>query len=556
MAGPAGRSPLPPAEPTAPVASGSFPVARGTDTDVVTGVDGDREAGGVGAGDLRSRRHPADLGQGDGHAPSPSDAPSPSPDPTSFEARAADPRIRSIGVPKAGLPHVAEVVGQLRAWAIELGHSVPDEVWNRVPQQLLSNYPFLLSGERPERPEGLLVSLGPVEALVTLDPRQPAPVANPAGSVDGPDQVPAGGDPGAFRATAAVSATYATGAHVQSESSNTGATRLGVNLNFGVGLPSPVAHLLSLGGGVSGVANQSGRTTTHVADSERGHVEDNRAGATLVSYEPNWSVRLRPVSARHDDWRDVTARPVGGPESQRLLLWVPKPYLEAGAGDHVVATGEGVLRNRLPGTYFASGVTGLPTLFDGIAHAMEEGGVPLSADARTHDELIHKLWNLPSFLDHAVNGDRPSGDHAVNGDRPPGDRGTARGGYTFRLHNKYGRTVATITVHAVRLDPGREQQVGATSDTAHLESVRTAIDGVGGEHRLGQSSTLTLNAGLDVIPRPPGNSRGGLNISVSGSVTWNNGDSSGLPVPGCGSWSRGSRAPLSPIAPRSCSRRR
>ncbi|MCX4598882.1 hypothetical protein OG819_58495 [Streptomyces sp. NBC_01549] len=528
MAGPAGRSPLPPAEPTAPpVASGSFPVARGTDTDVVTGVDGDREAGGVGAGDLRSRRHPADLGQGDGHAPSPSDAPSPSPDPTSFEARAADPRIRSIGVPKAGLPHVAEVVGQLRAWAIELGHSVPDEVWNRVPQQLLSNYPFLLSGERPERPEGLLVSLGPVEALVTLDPRQPAPVANPAGSVDGPDQVPAGGDPGAFRATAAVSATYATGAHVQSESSNTGATRLGVNLNFGVGLPSPVAHLLSLGGGVSGVANQSGRTTTHVADSERGHVEDNRAGATLVSYEPNWSVRLRPVSARHDDWRDVTARPVGGPESQRLLLWVPKPYLEAGAGDHVVATGEGVLRNRLPGTYFASGVTGLPTLFDGIAHAMEEGGVPLSADARTHDELIHKLWNLPSFLDHAVNGDRPSGDHAVNGDRPPGDRGTARGGYTFRLHNKYGRTVATITVHAVRLDPGREQQVGATSDTAHLESVRTAIDGVGGEHRLGQSSTLTLNAGLDVIPRPPGNSRGGLNISVSGSVTWNNGDSLG-----------------------------
>ncbi|MFD7001005.1 lonely Cys domain-containing protein, partial [Streptomyces mirabilis] len=516
-------SPLPPAGPTDPLVAPEPLPAR--DTDIVTDIGGDRDTGADSVGDRRSQQHPADLGQGDAHAPSPSDAPSPSPDPTSLEARAADPRIRSIGVPKAGLPHVAEVVAQLRAWATELGYTVPEEVWNRLPQWLLSNYPFLLSGERPDRPEGLLVLLGPVEALVTLDPRQPAPVANPAGSVDGPDQVPAGGDPGSFRATAVVNATYATGVHVQSESSNTGATRLGVSLNFGVGLPSPVAHLLSIGAGISGVANQSGRTTTHIADSERGHVEDNRAGATLVSYKPNWSLRLRPVSAQHSEWRNVTARPVEGPESQRLLLWVPKPYLEAGGEDQAVATGEGVLRNRLPATYFASGVIGLPTLYDGIAHAMEEGGVPLSGDARTHDELIHKLWNLPSFLDHAVNGDRRTGDRS-SGDR--GTDGTPRGGYTFRLHDKYGRTVATVTVHAIRLDPGREQQVGATSDTAHLENVRIAIDGAGGEHRLGHSSTLTpLTAGLDLTPRPHENSDAGLGVSGSLSVAWSNGDALG-----------------------------
>ncbi|MET8948990.1 hypothetical protein ABZX30_37130, partial [Streptomyces sp. NPDC004542] len=508
---PAGPALLPPARRTGPVVLPEPLTARADGPDA--GMHGDRDTGAGRRDDHRPQHRPGGHGQSDTHAPSPGGESSP--DRMSFEARAADPHILPIGVPKAGLPHLAEVVAELRAWTTELGHVVPEEVWNRLPQRLLSNYPFLLSGEQAYRPEGLLVPLGPVEALVTLDPRDPAPVANPAGSVDGPDQVPAGGDPGSFRATAAVNATYATGAHVQSESSSTGATRLGVSLNFGVGLPSPVAHLLSIGAGISGVANQSGRTTTHIADSERGHVEDNRAGATLVSYRPNWSVRLRRVHARRSQWRDVTARPVAGAESQRLLLWVPKPYLEARGEDQVVATGEGVLRTRLPGTYFASGVTGLPTLYDRIARVMEEGGLPPSGDSRTHDELIHKLWNLPSFLDHAVNGDRLSD-------------GTPRGGYTFRLHDKYGRTVATVTVHADRFAPGRERQVGAASDTAHLENVRTAIDGTGGEHRLGHSSTLTpLTAGLDLTPRPHENSKAGLGLSGSVSVTWSNGDALG-----------------------------
>lgn len=487
------------------------PTAHGTDTD--TGSCGGGNTDVDGASDHRLREHRANQPQSDVHAPAPYREPPL--DPASFEVRAADPRIRSIGVPKAGLPHLAEVVAQLRGWATELGYEVHDEVWNRLPQQLLANYPFLLSGEQRNRPEGLIVPLGPVEALVTLDPRQPSRVANPAGSVDGPDQVPASAGAGAFRATATVNSTYATGAHVQSESSGTSATPFGVSLNFGVSLPSPVAHLLSVGAGVSGVANRSGRTTTHIADSERGHVEDNRADATLVSYRPNWTVRLRPVRTQRADWRDVEDRPVNGPESQRLLLWLPSPYLEAAEEDQVVATGKDVLRDQLPGTYFASGITGLPAMYDGVARAMEEGGVPLSGDARTHDELVDKLWNLPSFLDHAVNGVSPDG-------------GRSRGGYTFRLHDKYGRTVATVTVHAARLAPGQEQQVGATSNKSHLENVRTAIDGTGGEHRLGQSSTLTpVNAVLDLTPRPDESSDAGLGVSTSLSVTWTNGDALG-----------------------------
>ncbi|MDQ0808434.1 hypothetical protein QFZ63_000148 [Streptomyces sp. B3I7] len=436
-------------------------------------------------------------------------------EPATFEVRAADPRIHSIGIPKAGLPHLPEVVAQLRGWATELGHEVPGELWRRLPQRLLANYPFLLRSEQGTRPEGLLVPLGPVEALVTLDPRQPSRVANPAGSVDGPDQVPASGNSEPFRATSTVNSTYATGAHVQSESSGTSTTRLGVSFNFGVGLPSPVAHLLSAGAGMSGVANGSGRTTRHIADAERGHVEDNRSDATLISYRPNWSIRVRPVRTRHADWRDIEARPVQGPPSQRLLLWLPAPYLQTAEEDQVVATGAGVLQGLLPGTYFASGITGLPALYDSVARAMADGGVSLSDDARTHDELIHKLWNLPSYLDHAVN-------------KSLADDYRSLSGYSFRLHDKYGRTVATVTVRATRLAPGQEQQLGATSNTSHLENVRTAIDGAGGDHWLTQSSTLTpVAAGLDLTPRPPHAPDAGLGVSASLSATWTNGDALG-----------------------------
>ncbi|WP_218159326.1 hypothetical protein [Actinacidiphila rubida] len=433
---------------------------------------------------------------------------------------------RPIGVPRAGLPHIPAVVERLRDWAQELGYIVPEGMWNRLPQRLLSNYPFMVVG-RGDRPEGLLVSLGPVEALIGLDPSDPRPYEG-SGPVngrrlptiaeedEGEDGGPATRGDGTlvrkakadtrkpYHATATVNSSFATGGHTQTESGGTSGTRVGVSTGYGIGLPG-VAHLLNLGVGVSGTANASSRSRTHLADSERGHVEDNRdgRGPQLLSYRANWQLRLRPVD-RGAAW--PAARRVHEPDSESLLLWVARPYLDR-PGEQIVATGPDVRTDRIPGTYFASGLTGLPALFDGIGRVMAEGGLPLSADPRTRSELVHRLWNLQTFLDEAVNSPQ---------------------GYTFRLHDRYGRTVATIRVHSQRLLPGEEQVVGVSSSTAHLENVRTSIDGIGGGHTLAQSSTLTpLTAELDMLPSPVSHPDAGLGVNLNLSTTWSSSEAVG-----------------------------
>lgn len=230
-------------------------------------------------------------------------------------------RLRSIGVPKAGLPHLPEVVQTLRDLADELGHTVSEQDWAQLPHRLLANYPFLLREGAGQ--DGLLIPLGKVEALVTLDLDAPQPVRNPGGSVTRPDEVPGDPDGPEHVATGTVNATYATGAHVQREGGSTSATRGAVSAKWGIGLPNTQAHVLAVGAGVSGTANVSGRSTSHTADSERGHVEDNRDGATLTSWEPTWTVRLRPPGDLN--WRE---RKVATSDDERLLLWVPKSYLE------------------------------------------------------------------------------------------------------------------------------------------------------------------------------------------------------------------------------------
>ncbi|MFG2884042.1 hypothetical protein ACGFYV_17390 [Streptomyces sp. NPDC048297] len=415
-------------------------------------------------------------------------------------------RLRSIGVPKAGLPQLPEVVRTLRGLAAGSGHTVPEPVWERLPQRLLSNYPYLLRSSDGDR-DGLLVPLGKVEALVTLDLTRPEIVAQPGGAVvrPGEDGVPPG--EGGVRATGTVSAALATGAHVQREAGATSVTRAGLSANFGIGLPSTKAHLLSVGAGVSGVANAAGRSTSHTADAERGRVEDNRDGATLISWEPRWSVRLRPVHGGRP-WEEVAeTRVVPGSPDDRAQIWVAKSYLDQAASEQVVATGTQVLRDKLPAHHFVSGLTGLPTLFDHIVQRMEEGGTPVSSDPWLRNELLHRLWNLQSFLDAAVN---------------------SEDGYVFRLHDRHGVPVASVAVHTQRLAPGREPRVGATSDLSHIENSRTAIDGTSGDHSLTQSTTLTpASAELDVTPFPFKDPDLGIGLSTSVSQTWTNGDSSG-----------------------------
>ncbi|WP_202233275.1 hypothetical protein [Actinacidiphila reveromycinica] len=460
------------------------------------------------------------------------------------EAARSRPWARPIGVPRAGLPHIPAVVEALRTWAGELGLTVPEGDWDRLPQRLLSNYSFLVA-ERGDRPEGLLVPLGPAEALIGLDPSDPTlahgsdpadggrlptikekpeeediPLAESSaagasrglkGGKDIGDDTVTEEDDGAlvkadpFHATASVNSSFATGGHTQARSSGTSATRTGAAMTYGIGVPG-VAHLVSVGASVSGTANASSRSQTHLADSERGHVEDNRdpRGPLLLSYKANWHVRMRPVG-RDPKW--PAARPVDESAEQSLLLYVARPYLDPAADHLVVATGPEVRRDGLPSHYFASGMTGLPRLLDEIDRVLGDNGLHLSDDPRTRSELVHRLWNLQTFLDNAVN--HPHG-------------------YTFRLHDRYGRVVATVNVHSARRNQGFEQPVGADSDTAHLENVRTAIDGISGGHTLSQSSTLTpVIAEIDLLPNPTGHPDMGLGFNASLSASWNTSESIG-----------------------------
>ncbi|MFI8301764.1 glycosyltransferase [Streptomyces nigra] len=401
--------------------------------------------------------------------------------------------VRSIGVPKAGLPYLSNLVQNLRQAITDAGHEVDNAVWETLPQRLLSNYRYLVAGDPAT--SGLMVPLGPVEVLVALDPADPRHVGDPA---DVTGEQPASSWPGAdptLRVNGTVNSVFATGAHSQTHSGRTSATRGALNASGGIGLAPGVAEVVRVGAGVSGTANQSNRTTTRIADAETGHVEDNRGESVLLAYQPNWSFRVR--TAPDQAWSDTAVHRLDDPETERLLLWVPQHYLGSSA-QQVTADSVGDRALTLPDTYFASGFSGLPRLFDQIVATLHRQGLDLPVGSVRRDELLQKLWNLDAHLDEAVNDSR---------------------GYTFRLHGSDGRTLATVAVHSRRT--GDVERIGETSDTAHLENVRTAIDGFSGSHTISNSSTVTaLSVSVDLAPAP------GIELGVAPSAylsaTWSN----------------------------------
>ncbi|MFB7599906.1 hypothetical protein [Streptomyces sp. NPDC056160] len=441
------------------------------------------------------------------------------------------PAVRATGVPRSQLPHVAQVVRQLRDLVEEQGLTVEESVWTLLPHRLLSNYRYLLStpdeSSLPgsERRGGLVVPLGPAEALITLNPTAPRTVPDPAGSYDrplaentGPDapggarpepvaqpprleSIPEGGEGTSeaadgtpardnaesrpqerlfgtredssrrFRANQTIKGTYFTGAHAQTHAGNTSATRLGVSATYNVGLLPMGPNGLYGGLRLSGTANASSRSTTHIADAEGGHIEVSDAESRLLAFEAEWSVKLR--TDRTQQWADTPPTEIRTTGDERLMLFVPEHYLKD-PGFHVMATGEDVLRDRLPQWHFASGLTGMPTLLDMVVSGLDSRGIELPLGSTGRNELIQKLWNLDAHLDEAVN--KPNG-------------------YSFEIRAD-GRTVL-VELQSQRL-PGAVP-VGATTDKAPVENVRTAIDGGGGSHTLSQTSGVTpLVAGANL----------------------------------------------------------
>ena len=410
-----------------------------------------------------------------------------------------DPRVLSIGVPRAGLPNIPQLIRELQKAVRAARVTVPDDVWTGLPLRLLANYPYLLDGPDKQGNGGLLVPLGPIELLVSLDPGDPHTVTNPAGSTTAPSTLPPVDGDEEFRATGSINAVYATGANSESHSGTTESARGALSLTFGIGATPHVLQVVRAGVSLSGTANRSDRTTNHVFDTEGGHVEDNRAEATMVAFTPNWSFKVR--TDQYQTWEKIKVRRVPDTAAEKLLLWIPGHYLEK-APDQVTATGDGVKTDRLPDTFFASGMTGLPQLLDQVAAQLQDQGVDLRIGGVTRAELTQKLWNLNAHLDKAVN--------------------DKKRGYRFFLHNESGRPIASVELHAERV-PFGDPRVGDTSDRSHLENVKVAIDGTGGSHTVGHSSTLTGSVEFDLLPNPliPD-----LGLGVSGylSAAWSNSD--------------------------------
>ncbi|GAB3976055.1 hypothetical protein GCM10029978_061820 [Actinoallomurus acanthiterrae] len=400
-----------------------------------------------------------------------------------------DPMVVRAGVPREDLPQIMVAVARIRQELDRIGAHYTQEDVDLLPQRLLANFPHLH--------QGLQVPMGDAEVLVRLDATDPQKVQNPGGSTRKVSDLPP--VEGEHTAGGTVNSVFATGAHTQSVSGQTGATRGAISLSFGIGATPFALQVVRVGVSLSGTANQSNRSLTHIADAEGGHVEVAGGGHTLLAYTGHWSFQVRRGPG--GNWDTLPVHRVDDPTDEKLLVWVPDNYLGT-APAQVTATGDAVKTGRLPAYFFASGLSHLPELFDATMAELRQRGLDMPVGGQLRKELLQKLWNLNMHLDAAVN--------------------NADGGYQFDLHNEYGRPVATVSVRSELL--AGTARVGATSKDSNIENVRTLISGSSGGHSITNSSTLTFPS-VDFGLQPFHNTDVGMGVSFNLSYSSSNTDS-------------------------------
>ncbi|RKE22087.1 hypothetical protein [Streptomyces sp. TLI_171] len=406
------------------------------------------------------------------------------------------PAVQSIGIPRGDLP-VGPVMAVLRTQAAAESLEVPDAFWDRLPRTLLANYRYLLASENVTYISGLPIMIVPgFEALITLRLNSPKPVPDGATltAVEEVEEDGRGGDQDSdpsnasqAKGTEGINAVFRTGANTHTKFGSTSNFRASVGVNFGIGTGGIVA---TVGAGI-GVATGVGidRSTTAVMDAEGGNVEDNRVDHDLVAYKTEWQVRIRRSASI--SWTE--AAHITCPVQDRLLVYVPRPYLMDPSLNQVVRTAS--LPSSFPSHYYASGLTSLPTLVDEILAALTGQGLTVELAGITYSELVQLIGRLDVHLDESTDG-----------------------GYTLMIHDKRGRPIAHIVVRSEL--QGKPERVGAASRVAHLESVRTGIRGTGGSQTSTDATTLTfpqVDVGLHPMPLNPGF---GLGFSAALAWTW------------------------------------
>ncbi|MFD0784781.1 hypothetical protein ACFQZ8_12795, partial [Micromonospora azadirachtae] len=424
--------------------------------------------------------------------------------------------MHTIGIPHRTLPYLDEVAERIVTAVRARGVQVPENERAVLSARLLSNYRELVGG-------GHLVQIGPVEVLVQLDPTDsrlapdPAyarPARPPIDDWDAEDDGAGGPDDKGksrsdeddrnkvYHANQATTGGFNTGGTSHTNSGQAGALRGGLGFGVGVGIAPGLLQVVRFGVNVSGTANKVDRSTTNVKDAESGRVEDNRIDSTLVSYTPNWTLRVRTDTSEWTlrgrkytsptwadtppEWSSADEHPTG---QEPMEVWIPDHYLEEGepqvtaappSDERLRAEFEARLQ-QIPDTYHATGLTGLPELYHQIVTGLRDMGVELAADGPERRELRQALWKLGINLDAAIN-DRDEG-------------------YPITLHDKNGDVVATLNVHASRV-PGTARREGATSAKSHIERVSTAIIAHSGGSSLANQSDMRVNGELNFVPLP------------------------------------------------------
>ncbi|MBT0774262.1 hypothetical protein KIH74_35290 [Kineosporia sp. J2-2] len=332
---------------------------------------------------------------------------------------------------------------------------------------------------------------------------------------------------------------FAIGGSTRSGTGLAGATRVQANFSM------VFAAIVRAGVSLSGTMNQRVISTSAFKDAEYGRVMDYRADSTLVAYEPLYTIRTR--TSPLVPWKRVTpswstdSRDRGTTEpattAESLLTWIPSNLLESVAPQVVpvrparpeFAQALDAARRKFPDTYFASGLTGLQDLYEGVVRELHLGGLDVRPGSTELLDLYAQLvMKLSVNLHKSVNDAHD-------------DAGRQATGYDFLVHDRNGTAVAKVVIQSERvqralyrqvvvtdgeahLESVLHQRLGATSDKMHIEKVRTAIAASSVTESLTQSGVLSVGAAADALPVVPEvtlgpNFRAAFSASKSDSVS-------------------------------------
>ncbi|PZG14118.1 hypothetical protein C1I95_22420 [Micromonospora craterilacus] len=398
----------------------------------------------------------------------------------------------AAALPAHTLPDLERLIGRLREIGDE--NNVPRDapVWDQLPGLLINNYRHLVG-------DGMMLFLGNVEVLVHLDPTDPRPEVAPAlsGTPDPTSRT------AQVKVTETIHGTFQVGAHSESRGSPTQFASGGVSLGASFGV-SPVGLLaVRVGVAMRFMSNLISRSTGTVRDAEVGRVEDTRSPSRLFSAAASYDLQVRTRSEQ--TWDSIPTERVDAAE--RLTVTLPENYLSRGepglAGQIAAAAGSwqrtpADAGNRLPNIFYASGLTGTRLLADDIIRQMEavRGQIPLGHPIRAN--VWHRVSNLDTHLDKAVNRSR---------------------GYQFTVLED-DRIIADVRIRSRRRGYG--EAVSAPHDKGHLEEVRTAISGTVSGQTVSNDTSVEASTDFVLAEAP------GLRASVRAPFVrfgWSNRDS-------------------------------